>query len=92
MFHYALEVDPSGQLFDGRPFRDVREFKKLLMNDEAQIARNLARQLAVFATGAPIRFSDRDKVEEIVRSVKAQDYGLRSIIHGVVQSDLFRNK
>jgi mono/diheme cytochrome c family protein len=92
MFHYALEVDPSGQLFDGRPFRDVREFKKLLMNDEAQIARNLARQLTVFATGAPIRFSDRDKVEEIVRSVKPQDYGLRSIIHGVVQSDLFRNK
>ena len=91
-FHYALPVDPSGQLVDGRAFRDVREFKKLLMQDEAQIARNLTRQLVVFSTGAPIRFSDREAIEEIVRGVKGQQYGLRSIIHGVVQSDLFRNK
>ena len=91
-FHYALPVDPSGQLVDGRPFKDVRDFKKLLLQDEAQLARNLARQLVVFSTGAPIRFSDRESIEEIVRAVKAQQYGLRSIIHGVVQSDLFRNK
>lgn len=91
-FHYALPVDPSGQLVDGRTFKDVREFKKLLLQDEAQIARNLTRQLVVFSTGAPIRFSDREAIEEIVRGVKGQQYGLRSIIHGVVQSDLFRNK
>ncbi len=91
-FYYALPVDPSGRLVDGRPFKDVREFKQLLLKDEPQLARNLARQLTVFATGAPIRFTDRERIEEIVRSTKAQQYGLRSIIHGVVQSDLFRNK
>ena len=91
-FHHALPVDPSGRLVDGRPFQEVREFKKLILKDEAQIARNLARQLTVFSTGAPVRFSDREHIEEIVRSTKAQDYGLRGIIHGIVQSDLFRNK
>ncbi len=91
-FHHALPVDPSGRLVDGRPFKEVREFKKLILKDEAQIARNLARQLTVFSTGAPVRFSDREPIEEIVRSTKAQDYGLRGIIHGIVQSDLFRNK
>ena len=30
-FHYALPVDAAGELPDGRPFKDVREFKKLLL-------------------------------------------------------------
>src|SRR6185436_6043878 len=46
MFHYALPVDSAGELPDGRPFRDVREFKKLLLQDEAPIARNLVQQLS----------------------------------------------
>ena len=29
-FHYALPVDSAGELPDGRPFKDMREFKKLL--------------------------------------------------------------
>ena len=44
-FHYALPVDSAGELPDGRPFKDVRELKKLLLQDEAPIARNLVRQL-----------------------------------------------
>lgn len=91
-FHHALPVDSAGELPDGRPFRDVRELKKLLAEDEVPIARNLARQLTVFATGAPVRFSDRDEVEQILAAAKADGYGVRSIVHAVVQSELFRNK
>ena len=58
----------------------------------AQIARNLARQLTVFATGAPVRFSDREEIEEILDDRASQPYGVRSIVHAIVQSDLFRNK
>jgi hypothetical protein len=92
VFHYALPVDASGTLPDGRGFKDVREFKRLLLADEAQIARNLARQLAVYATGAPVRFSDRPRIEQIVRAAKADDYGVRTLLYQVVQSDLFLNK
>ena len=46
---------------DGRPFNDVREFKQLILRDEAQIARNLARQLTIYATGSPVRFSDASR-------------------------------
>jgi len=35
-------------------FKDVRELKRLLAQDERPIARNLARQLTVFATGAQV--------------------------------------
>jgi hypothetical protein len=77
---------------DGRQFQDVREFKKLLAQDDVPIARNLVRQLTVFATGAPVRFSDRDEVEKILAAAQADKYGVRSLVHAIVQSELFRNK
>jgi hypothetical protein len=91
-FHYGLAVDSSGELSDGRRFADIREFKRLLRSEETTIARNLARQLVVYATGAPVRFSDRIAVEQIVEAAKPSGYGLRSLIHEIVQSELFRNK
>jgi len=91
-FHYALPVDSSGELPDGRRFRDIREFKKLLLDNEEQLARNLTQQLVVYATGAPIRFSDRQAIAKIVARRKAEEYGVRSLVHEIVQSDLFLNK
>jgi hypothetical protein len=91
-FHDALPVDSAGVLPNGRPFRDVRELKKLLVQDETTIARNLARQLTVFATGAPARFSDREEIEKILAAAKGSAFGVRSIVHAIVQSELFRNK
>ena len=91
-FHHAQPVDPSGELPGNRTFKDVREFKKLLLEDEAQIARNLTRQLSVFATGAPVRFSDRAKIEQIVAATKGSQYGVRALIDELIQSELFRHK
>jgi hypothetical protein len=91
-FHYALAVDSAGTLPDGRPFKDVRELRRLLVQDEASIARNLVRQLTVYATGAPVRFSDRSEVERILDAARTSQYGVRSLVHALVQSELFRNQ
>lgn len=91
-FHYALPVDAAGALPDGRSFRDVRELKRLLLADERQIARNLVQQFVVYATGAPVSFSDRPEVERILQSAGSSDYGVRALIQGVVQSSLFLMK
>ncbi len=91
-FHHALTVDSVGVLPDGRPFMDVRGLKRLLVRDERQIARNLARQLTVFATGAPVRFSDREEIEKILEATRPGRYGVRSLVHAILRSELFRNK
>ena len=91
-FHYALPVDASGELPDGRKFRDIRDLKQLLLDNEKQLARNLARQLAVYATGAPIRFADREPIEQILERASSSHYGVRSLIHELVQSELFLQK
>jgi hypothetical protein len=91
-FHYALPVDAAGELPDGTPFKDVRELKRLLLGDELPIARNLAKQLVTYATGYPVRFSERDQLEAILHRTRGSHYGMRSIVHEIIQSDLFLNK
>ena len=93
-FHYCLgpTVDPSGELPDGRAFQNVAELKQLLLQDDEQLARNLTRQLVIYATGAPIQFSDRAQIAKILARTRPASYGVRSIIHEIVQNDLFLNK
>jgi hypothetical protein len=91
-FFYGLPVDCTGALPDGRTFKDVRELKARLLDDPAPIARNVVDQLAIYATGAPMRFSDREQIEQILKRTSAGNHGLRSIVRELVQSDLFQTK
>lgn len=91
-FHAGLPVDATGALPDGRRFQDVRELKKLLLKDERQLARNLVRQLVTYATGAPVRFGDRPKIEAILDRAAPSGYGVKSLIYAIVESELFQNK
>jgi hypothetical protein len=77
---------------DGQRFQDVRELKRLLLKDERQIARNLTNQLIVFATGAPVQFSDRPRVEAILDRAATKNYGVKTLIQLIIESELFRNK
>ncbi len=91
-YGWGQSVDPSGELPDGRTFKDVRELKQLLLADPELLARNLAQQLTIYATGAPIRFSDRPAITKLLAENRAAGYGVRSLIHEIVESDMFLNK
>ncbi len=91
-YRLAKPVDPSGQLLDGRAFKDVDEFKRILLADPDAIARGFAEKLIVYATGAGLQFADRAVVEEIVVRAKKKGFGVRTLIHEVIQSELFRIK
>ena len=86
------EVDASGVTPRGAPFDDILQFKKLLLQDEEAIARNLTEQLLVYATGAPVGFADRDDVSAILEKSRASAFGVRTIIHEIIQSPLFLRK
>jgi hypothetical protein len=91
-FHYGLPVDSTGEVPDGRTFQDVKEFKRLVLSDEASIARNLAKQLVVYATGAPVRFTDREELERILERASKSQYGVRTLVEEIVRSELFKSK
>ena len=85
-------VNPADTLIDGRSFRNIDEYKELLLEDPDQLTRNLTRQLLSYGTGAVPSLGDEEQVEQIVSRVREQQYGFRSLIHEVVQSELFQSK
>lgn len=90
-FAYTLstEIDSTGELLDGRRFQDIHELKELLARDPRQLARNLLHQFTVYATGTPIRFSDRSAIEDMLDRCAANGYRTRDLLHIFVQSRIF---
>jgi hypothetical protein len=86
------DVETGGKTPEGRDFKNIDDYKKLLLDDKDQLARNLTEKLLVYSTGAEIQFADREVVEQIVGNVRKKQYGLRSLIHEIVQSRIFLNK
>lgn len=85
-------VDPSYILPDGRRFSDIDELKRLLLEQPEQLARCFAQKLTTHLTGARPEFADREVIDEIVEKSKGQGFGVRTILHEVLQSRLFLNK
>lgn len=83
-------VDASGELAGGAAFKEIREFKKLLLRDKDGLASALAGKLLSYALGRPLGFSDRAEIARTVAAVKPGNYGFRSLILEIVQSPGFR--
>jgi mono/diheme cytochrome c family protein len=88
----GLDVEKGGQTADGKAFKDIDEYKQLLLADKDQLARNVAQKLIIYATGADIQFADRAVVEELMAKSRVKNYGFRTLVHEVVQSRVFLNK
>jgi hypothetical protein len=80
----AADVDTDG--------RTIEDLKKALLADKDQLARSLVRKIATYATGGAPEASDQSEIEEIVGRIRGKDYGLKSLIHELVQSRMFREK
>jgi hypothetical protein len=85
-------VEQGGQTAEGRAFKNIDDYKKILLEDKDQLARSLTQKLIIYATGADIQFADRQVVEQIVADLRARNYGFRTLVHDVVQSRVFLNK
>jgi cytochrome c553 len=91
-YRLARPVDASGQLRDGRSFKEIGDFKKILLSDPDAIARGFVEKLLMYATGATLQFADRAAVDEILERARPKGFGVRTLIHEVVQSSIFKIK
>ncbi len=85
-------VDPADVLPDGAKFKNIDEYKQLLLKDKDQLARALTEKLVTYATGAPPSAADKAPIETIVGRVREKNYGLRTLVHEIVRSELFRKR
>lgn len=91
-YKWGPKVDASGQLPTGEIFNDIENFKALLIKQREVIAKHMISQWIAFATGANLEFADREELDRIYSACRAKQFGMRTMIHQVTQSSLFRNK
>ncbi len=91
-YRQGLLVDASGVTLDGHAFDGFEAYREYLATHQLdQVARHLVSQFLVLATGAEVQFADRAARDRIVERVAGRDFGVRSMIHEVARSDLFRS-
>lgn len=88
----GLPVDSSGKTPEGGTFGDIRELRAWVAGRPEQLARGVTRHLVTYATGAPVTRVDDEAVSEIVKNAATEGYGLRSLVHALVRSELFQWK
>jgi hypothetical protein len=91
-FKLGPKVDSSGVLPDGRTYANFTEFQALLVADREVLLTNLARQFAVYSTGRGVSFADRDEIAALTAATNKNGGGVRTLIHELVQSPLFRTR
>lgn len=87
-----LPVESAGTLPDGRPFADIKALRKMLSERPEQLAAGVASHLVTYGTGTRPLGVDNVAIETIVAQAKPEGYGFRSLLHSVIQSELFRTK
>ena len=88
-YYAGATVEADGQLANGRGFSGFREFRQRLLDEPETIATAIAKKLLVYGCGRPITRSDQPFVESVVEAARGKQLGLRSMIHAIVESELF---
>jgi hypothetical protein len=91
-FKLGPQVDASGVLPDERKFKDVAELQEILAANPERLLGNLTEQLATYAAGREMTFTDRDEVATIVERTQKSGGGIRTLLHELVQSPIFQTK
>jgi len=85
-------VNPSGEMPDGRAFKDATEFKRLLLEDRDKVARAFIEHLCTYALRRVLTVDDQDDIQSIVDEAKKNRYGLQDIVRAAALSELMRKR
>jgi hypothetical protein len=91
-FKLGPKVDASGETSKGEKFANVQEFQGILASDKPRLLKNMAEQFTVYATGREISYSEREEIAALVARTQRLGGGMRTLLHEVVQSPLFRKR
>jgi hypothetical protein len=88
-WRYGLQVDATGVTSTGRSFQGIDQYKQILLDNPDDFLKALTTKLATYAIGRRMTFADRAEIEKISTTVAEEGYGLRTMVHSIVQSPLF---
>lgn len=84
-------IDPSGELLSGARFRNVRELKRILIEQHRQdFYRCVTQKLLTFALGRGLDYADEETVDLIVQRLEQNGGRFSALLQGVVESAPFQ--
>ncbi|MFT5467404.1 MAG: hypothetical protein ACI8UO_002508 [Verrucomicrobiales bacterium] len=88
----GAEVDFAAVLPDETAVADIRAYKNLLVEKPELIARNLVEKLLAYGTGVHAEPGDALEIESILQKAAPTEFGAKTLILELVQSELFTRK
>jgi len=89
----TAQVDASGEFPSGKKYADFASFKKVLVEDRRDgFARYLIEKLLTYSTGRHLERGDQYEIDDILSRVKADNFGLRTMLVEVLTSEVFRSR
>src|SRR6185369_2875397 len=82
-------VDASAQLADGTPLSGLTGLRKVLLERRDDFTRAFSERLLTYALGRGVEPEDMPAVRAIARRAAADDYRIRAVILGIVESKPF---
>jgi len=86
----GFPIDPTGTLPDGRPFETGAEMRVLLASQLPQFSFALSEKMLIYALRRGLETYDMRALESIQRTVAADDYRFRTMVHEIVKSFPFQ--
>lgn len=85
-------VNPSGEMPDGRPFKDANDFKRLLIEDREKFVQAFIEHLCTYGLRRVLTVDDEDDIHAIVTEATTRHYGVKDIVRAVALSELMRKR
>ena len=89
-YHVRKEVEPGGRLLTNEAFDDIHGLKAILARKPRQLARNLLHQFTLYATGTPVRFSERTEIERLLDQCQPTGYRVGDLLRAFCASPILR--
>ncbi|MCG8602410.1 MAG: DUF1592 domain-containing protein [Verrucomicrobiales bacterium] len=89
----APKIDTASELPSGESFQNFREFKSTLAKHRKDpFTRHLIEMLLAYSTGRHMEPADQFEIDDLFEKVKADNYGLRTIVMESLTSEIFRSR
>jgi hypothetical protein len=88
----TFDIDPSGQLPDGRSFQSWAELKQILKEQKDLFARCLGEKMLIYALGRGLEHHDQPAVDRIVAGLQSDNYRFSTLVREIARSDPFQKR
>ncbi|MEC9096887.1 MAG: DUF1592 domain-containing protein [Planctomycetota bacterium] len=91
-FELTKKVDASTIHRDGRTIVGIEGLKKLMLEDQDKIARNVLAKLSEYAMGRKMNYADSERIHRLLEASRTNDYKFRDLLISIIADDSFTKR